>query len=114
MNAVEVKSVRFMTISSVLATGGCAIGSTTASKPNTFLFPPGTYFARAETECDGTGRAYSRGDATAVCNDLVSDFERLFAACSGSYPDFHAAVERRGVLDRDKRRAPLKAARRCG
>jgi predicted aminopeptidase len=44
----------------------------------------------------------------------VSDFERLFAACSGSYPDFHAAVERRGVLDRDKRRAPLKAARRCG
>ena len=52
--------------------------------------------------------------ASGFYNDLVPDFERLFAACSGDYPRFYSAVRRLGALDGDKRHAALKAARRCG
>ncbi|WP_370320416.1 aminopeptidase [Oricola sp.] len=51
--------------------------------------------------------------ASGFYNDLVPDFERLFAACSGSYPDFYAAVERLGALDRERRHAALKAVNSC-
>ena len=52
--------------------------------------------------------------ASGFYNDLVPDFERLFAVCSGSYPDFYAAVARLGALDRARRHEALKAAKSCG
>jgi len=52
--------------------------------------------------------------ASGFYNGLVPDFERLFAACSGSYTDFYAAVARLGALDRARRHEALKAAKRCG
>jgi predicted aminopeptidase len=51
--------------------------------------------------------------ATAVYNDLVPAFVDLFEACSGDYPKFYEAVRRIGALDKTKRLAALKAARRC-
>lgn len=52
--------------------------------------------------------------ASGFYNELVPDFMRLFAACSGDYPKFYDAVRRIGALDRETRRAALKAATRCG
>ncbi len=46
-------------------------------------------------------------------NDLVPDFVRLLAACSGDYTTFYEAVERIGALDENRRHAALKAAKRC-
>lgn len=51
--------------------------------------------------------------ASGFYNDLVPAFADLFEACSRSYPDFYAAVERLGALDRERRHEALRAATRC-
>ena len=51
--------------------------------------------------------------AVAVYGDQVTAFLRLFDLCSGDYPQFYAAVQQLGKLDKRNRTDALRAADRC-